>query len=246
MIGVDEAGRGPAIGPLVVASLAIPKEDVQRLIKMGVRDSKRISKTKREMIEKDIFETMEERDWKVCVIPISPESINISRSIKSLNEIEEEAFIEAIESVSSADTNAKVNLDPIGNNPKLFAMRVYNKLHSRRPNLHFESRKGMDDKCAVTGAASIVAKQHRDRVISDLSDNLGFNLGSGYPSDPTTIEALNQLTRGDLPHVSLRWTWATTLNAWKKNHTVPIPIRTTNGTVLQRGLNPILWTKGVD
>ena len=113
MIGVDESGRGPAIGPLVVASLAIPKEDVQRLIKMGVRDSKRISKTKREMIEKDIFETMEERDWKVCVIPISPESIDISRSIKSLNEIEEEAFIEAIESVSSADTNAKVNLSLI-------------------------------------------------------------------------------------------------------------------------------------
>ena len=125
-------------------------------------------------------------------------------------------------------------------------MKVYNKLHSIRPNLHFKSRKGMDDKCVVTGAASIVAKQHRDRVISDLSDILGFNLGSGYPSDPTTIEALNQLTRGDLPHVSLRWTWATTSNAWKKNHTVPIPIRTTNGTVLQRGLDPILWTKGVD
>ena len=123
-------------------------------------------------------------------------------------------------------------------------MRVYNKLHSRRPNLHFESRKGMDDKCVVTGAASIVAKQYRDRVISDLSDNLGFNLGSGYPSDPTTIEALKELTKGKLPHDSLRWTWATTSNAWKENHTVPIPTGTTNGIVLQQGLNPSLWSGG--
>ena len=77
---------------------------------MGVRDSKRISKTKRDMIEKDIFETIEERDWKICVIPISPESIDISRSIKSLNEIEEEAFVEAIESVSSGGHKCKGQL----------------------------------------------------------------------------------------------------------------------------------------
>ena len=41
MIGVDEVGRGPAIGPLVVASLAVPENDVQKLIKIGVRDSKK-------------------------------------------------------------------------------------------------------------------------------------------------------------------------------------------------------------
>ena len=246
MIGVDEVGRGPAIGPLVVASLAVPENDVQRLLEIGVRDSKKISKAKRKKIEEDIYATLKESDWKLCVLPISPESIDISRSSKSLNEIEEEAFIEAIKNVSLEHTIAKVKLDPIGNQPELFARRMYNRLHPERPHLDFESRKGMDDTCVVTGAASIMAKVYRDRVIADLCSELGFNVGSGYPSDPTTIEALNQLTRGDLPHVSLRWTWATTSNAWKKNHTVPIPIRTTNGTVLQRGLDQILWTKGVD
>ena len=238
MIGVDEVGRGPAIGPLVVASLAVPVEDVERLIKLGVRDSKRISQAMRKKIEEGILEISEESDWKYCVLPISPESIDISRSLKSLNEIEEELFIEAIKRVTLTHTNAKVNLDPIGNNPKLFAERMYRKLHFERPNLHFESRKGMDDDCAVTGAASIMAKEFRDRAISNLSNDLGFNIGSGYPSDPKTIEALKALTKGDIPHVSLRWTWATTINAWKKNHTVPIPARTTNGIVLQQGLNP--------
>ena len=129
---------------------------------------------------------------------IGPESIDISRSLKSLNEIEEELFIEAIKSVSLTHTNAKVNLDPIGNNPKLFAERMYRKLHFERPNLHFESRKGMDDDCAVTGAASIMAKEFRDRVIADLCSELGFNVGSGYPSDPKTIEALKELQGGSL------------------------------------------------
>ena len=244
MIGVDEVGRGPAIGPLVVASLAVPENDVQRLVKIGVRDSKKISKAKREMIEEYIFATLKECDWKFCVLPISPKSIDISRSFKSLNEIEEEAFIEAIKNVSLEHTIATVKLDPIGNRPELFARRMYSRLHLERPHLDFESRKGMDDTCLVTGAASIMAKVYRDRIIADLSNELGFNVGSGYPSDPTTIEALKELTKGELPHDSLRWTWATTSNAWKKNHTVPIPTRTTNGIVLQEGLNPSLWSWG--
>ena len=50
IIGVDEAGRGPVIGPLLVAALAIPAEDVDILSKLNVKDSKAIQPKKRVLI----------------------------------------------------------------------------------------------------------------------------------------------------------------------------------------------------
>ena len=47
VIGVDEAGRGPVIGPLVVAALAIPLDDIEILSKLNVKDSKDISPNER-------------------------------------------------------------------------------------------------------------------------------------------------------------------------------------------------------
>ena len=49
-IGVDEAGRGPVIGPLVVCSVAIPQDDHKLLTDYGVKDSKDLSAAKREEI----------------------------------------------------------------------------------------------------------------------------------------------------------------------------------------------------
>ena len=47
IIGVDEAGRGPVIGPLVVAALAIPPDDIEKLSKLQVKDSKELSPNER-------------------------------------------------------------------------------------------------------------------------------------------------------------------------------------------------------
>ena len=42
-IGIDEAGRGPVIGPLVVCSVAMPRSDIKQLTEIGVKDSKDLS-----------------------------------------------------------------------------------------------------------------------------------------------------------------------------------------------------------
>ena len=54
IIGVDEAGRGPAIGPMVIASIAIPEKDVQILRDLGTTDSKVLTKRKRREIEERV------------------------------------------------------------------------------------------------------------------------------------------------------------------------------------------------
>ena len=66
-IGVDEAGRGPVIGPLVVCALAIPEGDYSILEKMGAKDSKSLSKTKRGVISRSIREKCMNRGWKLGV-----------------------------------------------------------------------------------------------------------------------------------------------------------------------------------
>ena len=54
--GVDEAGRGPVIGPLVVCSVAILKKDLHLLENIGVKDSKYLTSKKRQEIYDWFFE----------------------------------------------------------------------------------------------------------------------------------------------------------------------------------------------
>ena len=53
--GVDEAGRGPVIGPLVVAALCIPAEDEQKLRQQNIKDSKLLSVKRRTELEEWIL-----------------------------------------------------------------------------------------------------------------------------------------------------------------------------------------------
>ena len=72
IIGVDEAGRGPVIGPLVVSALEIPNEDIILLEELEIVDSKKMSKVKRVNIFKSIMENCEKRKWRVSKIICPP------------------------------------------------------------------------------------------------------------------------------------------------------------------------------
>jgi ribonuclease HII len=96
----------------------------------------------------------------------------------------------------------------------------------------------MDSQNVVAGAASILAKVRRDDAISVIEAQLGIAIGSGYPSDPLTREAVKELTSGELPHECLRWTWSTVSDVWREVHGGPVPIRTAGGSAaLQSSLD---------
>ena len=114
IIGVDEAGRGPAIGPLVVSSICIPSEDLPYLESIGAKDSKAMNSKKRSAVESSILRESKKRDWRICRIPISAKSIDEERAIKSLNLIEIERFVQAILEVSEYDSTGWVHVDLLG------------------------------------------------------------------------------------------------------------------------------------
>ena len=89
-LGVDEAGRGPAIGPLVVCALGMPSTDVEILMRIGAKDSKSLSKKKRVFLAEQIFLQAKKRKWDIGLITCSASRIDAEREITNLNKLEVE------------------------------------------------------------------------------------------------------------------------------------------------------------
>lgn len=193
-IGVDEAGRGPVIGPLVVCAFAAISES--ELAELGVKDSKLLTVKKRE----DIYSKLIEMPHNVVIC--SPERIDNS---DNLNQLEVELFAEAL----SVMPNGEIMLDACDVDAERFARNV-----SNLSNKECQAEHKADESHLAVGAASVIAKVTRDNLIKEISENLGFDVGSGYPSDPKTIEAVQKLVQGNTPHECLRWSWKTVEKAW--------------------------------
>ena len=116
-------------------------------------------------------------------------------------------------------------MDACDINEQRFGNRVRESLGQDWGQWTIESKHKMDLENVLVGAASILAKVHRDNEIEKIGQLLNLDIGSGYPSDPKTKVAIRELIKGDLPNKYLRWSWATVENIWKKENGKPIPER---------------------
>ncbi len=90
LCGVDEAGRGPMFGPLVVG--AVWCEEEAPLKQLGVKDSKKLTPAARERLYDRIADTA--AFW--CTVPIAAEAIDAAMARESLNDIELDLFVRAV------------------------------------------------------------------------------------------------------------------------------------------------------
>jgi ribonuclease HII len=201
--GIDEAGRGPVIGPLVLAGVLFPEEKLQDLVAMGTKDSKKLSPKRRF----ELSALIESAAKQFVCIEVSPEEIDgrINRGI-SLNHLEAEKIAQIIMALHPD----QVYVDCPDANPARFTELLRNLVASEEISItamHFA-----DESIPVVSAASIIAKVRRDLRVKELSDKLG-DIGSGYPSDPKTKKYLKKLLRGGERQVDttkfLRSTWKT-------------------------------------
>jgi ribonuclease HII len=200
LCGVDEAGRGPVIGPLVVAALAI--EDDQDLRDMGVRDSKKLSPARREELAIGISRVAH---FEVAII--QPHQIDEETRHISLNELEIRTFAMLINKMRAEE----VYVDACEAKERAFTLKLQAHL-TYRPKL--VCRNAADDLFPVVSAASIIAKVRRDSIIQDIEKEIGQPIGSGYPHDPVTKEFLEKWIKDKRcvpPHT--RKCWATTKRA---------------------------------
>ena len=192
--GVDEAGRGPVIGPLVVCGVSV--DDDSKLVELGVKDSKKLSKRRREELAPRIFEVS-----KVEVLELPAEEIDSLRSNMTLNEIEAMLFARIIDKLSPA----VAYLDAADASEERFSEMVCSCLTCGARTV---SKHRADEKFPVVSAASIIAKVTRDRRIDLIEEELGQPIGSGYTSDPLTRSFLEQWLEREKslpPHVRRSW-----------------------------------------
>lgn len=194
--GIDEAGRGPVIGPMVVAGVKV--NDDGKLMELGVKDSKRLSASTREGLERKIKDCTE-----FSLRVISAEKIDSSRDSMSLNELEADLFADIIDELCTKSDRCYV--DSASTDESKFAAML-----NRRISLDLDivSEHGADDEYPAVSAASILAKVERDRKVKEISEKFEKDIGSGYPSDAKTREFLRDWIpeNGSLPpHTRESW-----------------------------------------
>jgi ribonuclease HII len=173
--GVDEAGRGPVIGPLVIAGIVITEQQQDALIEWGVRDSKDLTPYRREKLDLQIRSLANQ----VNLLEIKAQEIDTQRRAKhSLNILEAQWMAQVLTQlnwniayIDASDVNAE----------------RYGHMIAR----HLSTQKRIicehkaDAKFPIVAAASILAKVRRDQRIKELHRKFG-DFGSGYPNDPKT------------------------------------------------------------
>ncbi len=202
--GVDEAGRGPVIGPMVFAAVVIERKHESRLKKLGVTDSKLLDPETRIKLSHKIRKLAVEH----ALLSLSAADITEWMKSASLNEIEAIKTAELLDSLNITPDVCYVDCpDTI---PARYCMNISNLC--KKPVRIVAEHKADLNYC-ITGAASILAKVARDAAIAELAKEHG-ELGTGYPSDPVTQRWLD--------------------GHWKKNRSFPDIVRKKWSTVDRR------------
>lgn len=192
--GVDEAGRGPVLGPMVVSGVSV--RDELQLKDLGVKDSKKLSSRRREALALEIRSVA-----KVEVLVVPADEIDRLREKMTLNELEVDMFARVLAKlkpriafVDSSDVDAE-----------RYGREIQRKLDFE---VELVSRHGADSLYPVVSAASIIAKTARDERMRRIENEIGQRIGSGYPSDPDTVHFLEKWIKekGNLPpHTRKSW-----------------------------------------
>lgn len=175
--GVDDAGRGPMMGPLVIAGVCIQKDRLPALRKLGVRDSKQHTARARQALSvriKDIVDSYH-------VVCVPPRSIDASVRRHDLNKLEARYMARVISKLDP-DTAYVDSCD-------VDASRFGKNISQMSGGCKIRSHHHADSRFVVVSAASILAKVTRDASISRIARRYR-EVGSGYPSDSKSVSFL--------------------------------------------------------
>ncbi|KMZ57073.1 Ribonuclease H2 subunit A [Zostera marina] len=211
IMGIDEAGRGPVLGPMVYGCMYCPLSYKNTVASLEFADSKTLKEEKRE----ELFENLKLDScigWEVDVIDPRELSAKMLKKTKiNLNEISHNSAMGLIRRVLDLGVIlTEVYLDTVGDADKY---RI--KISERFPGIKIVVSKKADSIYPIVSGASIVAKVTRDRavrnwVLSETAENIDGEFGSGYPADPVTKAWLKRNKHFVFGFPSLvRFSWGT-------------------------------------
>lgn len=196
IVGVDEAGKGPVVGAMVVTAVRVPDS---RVLPDGLVDSKQLQPTQRETISEQL---QARDDIQITTSLVAPDEID--KPATDMNTLTVTAHGRTAAAI--IEPNDVVFADAADTDPARFARRLRAELpHPVTLNAEHKA----DENHSITAAASIIAKVIRDSHVAALKSRYG-EIGSGYPNDSKTTNFLTEYVKqhDELPPIA-RKSWAT-------------------------------------
>jgi len=183
-IGIDDAGRGPVIGPMILAGVLIDEKEEKRLVEIGVKDSKLLLPSKRKRIGNFLKEKFE-----FALQVVTPEEID---SCKNLNHLEAQKMAIVINELAQRTSEKIIAFIDC---PSVNILKWISYLRDfiiDKERIEIRAEHKADSKYSVVSSASIIAKEKRELEVENLKREFHVDFGSGYPSDPKTIFFLKE------------------------------------------------------
>ena len=197
--GIDEAGRGPMIGPMVICGILVDSDRLHELVEIGAKDSKILAHKRRLILKEKIEKVASE----IVIRTVSAADIDRLRKQTTLNEIEVTEFAFIAKTLKPRE----LYLDAADVIAERFGIKIGKLSGLASKGAIIVSEHKADSKYPIVSAASIIAKVERDRTIETFHNEYG-DFGSGYPNDPKTVQFVRNLVRNGekLPSI-IRKSW---------------------------------------
>jgi len=215
-LGIDDAGRGPVIGPMVLAGCLINEKTAIKFKKWSVRDSKQLTPKRREFLAQKIKEEAETFE----VVFADADEINKKQdSGTNLNMLEAEKAAKITNKINNQmfqrDHPKAGKIKVIVDCPSTSIIKWRDLLMTKikdLSNLEIVCEHKADKNYVSVSAASILAKSAREKEMDKLKKKYGDEMGSGYTSDPKTTKFLVKNVNNHKDSGIFRKNWST----WKK------------------------------
>lgn len=212
ILGIDDAGKGPVIGPMILAGCLINDEAEKEFKKLGVKDSKQLTQKRREFLAEKIREKAETFEIEI-IHPMEIDDKNAD-GVK-LNEVEAMACARIINKINKGYAKIKVVIDCPSVSIAKWEDFLKRKIENLS-NLEISCEHKADQNHIAVSAASIIAKDMREKEMHKLREKYGNEIGSGYCSDPLTCRFLEKNIHKYDSDGIFRKTWATWRNTLGK------------------------------
>ena|SRR3989344_3754224 len=211
-LGIDDAGRGPVIGSMILAGVLLDKNSETILKKYNITDSKLLTHPFRVSLAKLIKESA----LNFHIVKSTPEEIDSAVESKlNLNTLEAIKAAEIINALNDNKSKIQVIVDCPSVNTKKWRTTLISFIkHSENLNIKCEHK--ADFNHFSVSAASIIAKVTREEEVEKIKKQYG-EIGSGYPSDPYTKDFLKTHGKSLSSSGIFRKSWATWKNMFPEN-----------------------------
>ncbi|MBU0466616.1 MAG: ribonuclease HII [Nanoarchaeota archaeon] len=211
LLGIDDAGRGPIIGPMILSGVLIDKEQEKKLKRHNIRDSKTVLQSERVKLARFIKEnSLSHKITKSFPAEIDETLSSEGTNLNTLEAQKAALIINSINIQKYQKEKIKVVVDCPSINTTAWCNTLLGFI-KHKDNLEIHCEHKADANHVSVGAASILAKTTREEEVAKIKKQYG-PIGSGYPADPDTKEFLKKHGKEFKDSGIFRKTWQT----WKK------------------------------